>query len=306
MAILNSLKEGWQLFIDSISVLKKYPSFLIPIFIAWVIIAAVVLYLRYWFVIPDSLLLGFLEIFGFLFLITFIVTLSNLMMLELVQQIENGQKPNFGKALKETFTSDLIKAIPLAFLWAVIWFIILVIEALLSKAKRKASYTPSLQDAAEALGGVGQPISWLKLGLDMIQKVLRMTIFLSLPAIAWENMGPVAALKKGIQIIKKHPVQFLSAYTLTSVAAFFMAIPLIAVFYLDLYAGVVFPSEVWVIVIIYEGIVWTLSMYLEQMSVALLYIWHLRWENKGEKGDLSSVAKPNLLDDHFDLAANHY
>jgi len=80
-----------------------------------------------------------------------------------------------------------------------------------------------------------------------------------------------------------------------------MAVPLIIIFYLDEH-GVVFSSLFWTCVIIYEGMVWTLCIYLEQMSVGLLYLWHLKWVNSGSKGELSSVPKPDLLDRYYELA----
>jgi hypothetical protein len=47
--------------------------------------------------------------------------------------------------------------------------------------------------------------------------------------------------------------------------------------------------------------VWTLSIYLEQMSVGLLYLWHLKWVKKGSKGKLSNTSKPDLLDEIYEL-----
>jgi len=41
---------------------------------------------------------------------------------------------------------------------------------------------------------------------------------MALPAVAWENQGPFSAFKKSFQILKKHPVQFLTSYSLTFAA----------------------------------------------------------------------------------------
>jgi tellurite resistance protein len=189
--------------------------------------------------------------------------------------------------------------IPIAAIWAALWLIILILKS----GQRKKSgdrAEPSPRDAARALGGVDGPSSFFGLGLRMIEKLIRMTVFLSLPAIAWENKGPFSAIKQAFRIIKKHPVQFLTTYTLTGLIAIMMALPLCIIFTLDK-RGVTFPAAFWTGVIIYEAVIWTLGIYFEQMSVALLYFWHLRWEECGSRGELSSVPKPDLLDNVYEL-----
>jgi hypothetical protein len=57
----------------------------------------------------------------------------------------------------------------------------------------------------------------------------------------------------------------------------------------------------WTAVIIYESIIWTIGIYLEQMSVGLLYLWHIKWVRYGSKGELSDVPKPDLLDNVYEL-----
>ncbi|MDH7517209.1 MAG: hypothetical protein QHH19_02550 [Candidatus Thermoplasmatota archaeon] len=307
MAVLTKLGEGWVLLADSFRFLRKKPIFLVPLFFSWIFVAAIVLILRYYiyFGIPHSLeefYLILLFIFLIIFLITLIICMANIVMLEFIQQIELGEKISFGKALKEAVILDSYKVIPVALIWAIVWFIILIIKVLTSKKKGRTSRpTPSPRDAALTLAGYNSgPFSWFKLGLRMFEKLFRMYIFLTLPAIAWENKGPFSAFKRSLEIIKKHPLQFLTTYTLTGVAAFFMAIPILIIL-LMVRAGMDFPDLFWMGVIIYEGIVWTLGIYLEQMSVGLLYLWHLKWVKNGETGELSSVPRPDLLDEYYEL-----
>ncbi len=301
MPILNSINEGWKLFKDSLIVVFKKPVLLLPIFISWIVFAGIVLYFRYYFKTPDSVWFAYFHFYLILFIIAYVITLMNLLMLEFVQQIESGEKISLSKALKEFFSWDFFAVIPLALLLALVWFIILIIVILTSKSKEKERADPSIRDAARTLGGAESgPFSWAKLGLSMFEKLVRMSIFLSLPAIAWENKGSFSAFRKSIEIIRKHPVQFLTTYTITGFAALLMALPLIPIFLLD-ETGFVFSTAFWVVVIIYECIIWSLGIYLEQMSVGLLYLWHLKWEKKGSKGDLSSVSKPDLLDEFYEL-----
>src|SRR3989344_616862 len=301
MAFFSSIGEGWKLFKDSIRFLFKKPIFLLPIFVSWIVFAGVVLYLRYYFTFPSSFLLGIGYFYLLIFLITFIICLANIVMLEFMQQIESGEKISLSKALKEALVFDILKVIPIAMIWAIIWVIILIIKALTSKKKSGGKAEPSARDAARTLGGAeGGPFSWLKLGLNMFEKLVRLVVFLTLPAIAWEHKGPFSSFGQAFKIIRKHPVQFITTYTLTGFAALIMALPLLSIFWLD-YTGVTFSATFWTIVIIYECIIWTLGIYLEQMSVGLLYLWHIKWLKKGGKGELSDVAKPDLLDSAYEL-----
>lgn len=296
MTFQNNLSGGWILLVDSIKVLFKEPIFLVPICFSWILVSAIILYMRYY--LPEGMI--FISIFCFIFLIALIISLANIVMLEFMEQIEKGKKISFLKAIKEAVFLDLLKVIPVALIWAIVWFILLIIRIITSKKKEISSKPePSMQDAAMTLGG-NKPFSWWGLGLDLIEKVVRMFIFLSLPAIAWENKGPFSAFKKAFQIVKQHPLQFLSTYTLTGVVALIMGVPLIIIFSLA-QGGVFFPPIFWTIVIIYICIIWTLGIYLEQMSVGLLYLWHLKWVKKGSKGDLSSIKKPDLFDDVYEL-----
>ncbi len=291
----SSITQGWQVFTASLSFLVREPLFALPILATWIIVAAIVLYLRYFF---DAAIFGSLVmpiIFGVIFLISYIICLANLLLLELLQQKENNQPISLAGAFRQLITLDALKAIVTAFFFAIIWFFILLLRAATSKRRSASRPQPSLQDAAQTLGGSNaNPFSWFGLGLEMIEKLLRMTVFLSLPAIAWENEGPISAFKTAFSIIKAHPVQFLTDYSLTYVASVIMALPLVIVIGISK-ADISLPAAIWIGVIIYEGITWTLGLYLEQMTVAQLYLWHLRWIKNGSQGDLSSVPQPNVL-----------
>ena len=188
MAFFSSIGEGWKLFTDSFRFLFKKPIFLIPIFFSWILVAGITLYLRYYWEAPNDLSMILVMIFLFIFLITLIISIANMMMLEFMQQLEFNGKISFLKALKEAISLDLLKVIPVALIWAIIWFIILLIKVLTSKRKNGGSRPePSPRDAALTLAGANSgPFSWLKLGLTMFEKIIRMYVFLTLPAIAWE------------------------------------------------------------------------------------------------------------------------
>lgn len=301
---MGKISEGFQLLVDGLHVLRKRPIFLLPIGLVWIIISAITLYIRYEFEFPEDLQGTLLYIYGFLFLFALIICMGNIIMLEFVEQIESGGEPDWGEALYEVFVRDLLKIVPLALLWAFVWFLILLLKVLTSKKNEssRSRAEPSMEDAARTLGGGhGGAFSWFGLGLDMLEKLVRMATFVALPAVTWENKGPWAALGRASEVIGKHPVQFLTTYTLTGVAAFFMALPLAIVFYMS-DSGIPISDQMWTLIIIYEGVTWSLSIYLEQMSIGLLYLWHLKWLKAGAQGELSSIEKPDLLDNVYELS----
>jgi hypothetical protein len=285
--VRGGIRGGWDMFKESISFLFSRPIFLIPLFFAWVCVASITLYLRYYFEGPENALVFFLVIFGIVFLIAFIISIANIMMLELLQQIENSKPVSILRAFHEAIVKDVIKVIPVALLWSVLWFILLIIRALTSRKRgggRRAE--PSMEDAARTLGGANTgPFSWLKLGLRMFEKLIRMFIFLALLPIAWENKGPLDALRTAKNVIGKDPGAFLSTYTLSGVASFIMALPLVPIFMLP--EGTELPSIVWSLVILYEGIAWSLTIYLEQMSVAFMYWRHLQTTQQAQANSVS-------------------
>lgn len=292
------IKQGWIFFKNSVVFIFKHPSFLVPLFFAWVIFASIVLFLRYYWTFPHNFWLGLGQFLLFIFVIAYTVCLANLTLLELIKQHEEKKNLSFLDAFSRVISFDSIKVIPLAAFFAIVWFLIIVLRALTSRRKGgNEDAQPSMRDAATTLAGISDnPFSWVGLGLSLLEKLLRMTVFLALPAICWSGQNSFSAFKKAVSIIKQHPIQFLSSYALTGVAGIIMALPLIPIFTLD-EAHIVIPNDIWLIVIIYEGLIWTLGVYLEQMNVAMLYSWHLSWENEGSVGDLSNFPKHDLLED---------
>lgn len=302
MNFFLQFKEGWKLFKYSIYILYKKPIFLLPIFICWCLVATIILYSKYSDLFGvQSFLLGFSLLFLVLFLITFSISISNMLMLEFIAQIERGNKISFFKALKNLFGFKIIRAIPVIIIWTFIWFIILLLRRLNSRNNNNNNRNLSYENAARTLSGINNnPFSWLGLGLNLFEKLIRMVVFLALPAIVWEKKGSFSGLKKSLVIIRKHPVQFLTNYSLTEFFTIIVSLPLFVIFvYVKL--GYEFSSFVWTLVILYTGMMWTFNIYLEQMSSGLLYLWHLKWFENGAYGDLSEIPKPNLLLKHPDL-----
>src|SRR5437867_1443476 len=128
------MKAGWALLAHSLRVFRKHPIFIIPILITWCAYAPSIIYLKYFFPwqrynVGEDLAVVFLEIF----LISLLVLASCTLMLEMIRQMEMGNRPSLLKATGRLVGKDMAGVIPLALIWAVIWFILTLIEMLLRR-----------------------------------------------------------------------------------------------------------------------------------------------------------------------------
>jgi hypothetical protein len=240
---------------------------------------------------------GIFAAYGFFFFVVFMTCLANLIMLELVQEIETEGKISSFKVIKEIFTIDIIKAIPLCAILALVWWLIFLIIL----GRKKRGRTEHRRDTKDLINttitsdmGIFSKAYHIYI---MIKEAATAVIFMALPAIAWENKGPYSAFSRSVEIIKKHPVQFLTTASIgpiTLAAMFLVMLPLAAI-------GSVSFTAMSITFVIAEALIWMTGMYLEQMSIALLYLWHLKWAKQGGVGTLSSVKRPDILDEFHEF-----
>ena len=220
----NEVKSGGLSIKNTFHLLIKKPITLLPLFICWIILAIITLLLKYYIVFPKSIALLILYIFIIIFIASLILCFSNLILLELMKQVEETGKTSFTNALKKAFSIDIIKAIPLSLILAIVWFIVSLIKLISNANKSKGRSKPTLESSAMAIGGVSNnPLTWLKLGLDIFQRLVMMIIFLALPSIAWENKGSFSSLGNSFKIIKQNPIEFITTYSLTGIIGIIMA-----------------------------------------------------------------------------------
>ena len=294
--------RGWTLIVHAVAAFQKYPCLILPILIVWLIYAPSVLYFRFYFhwdrhSVGDSLVITFFIIVAF----SFCILLACDVLLELIQQLENDE-PSVMSAVAATFRKDLANILPLALAWAFIWFALTLIEAVLSRRDKDDGGDVELnaQSAAETIASYGR-FSLNSAFLDALKKGVRMMVFLILPAIAWEDMNFVDATKKGLGVLKAHLGEFARGYALTYAAAAVVFLPPAILFMLGSrhhgHAPLVhFPDAVWVATTIYVGLAWSFCLYLEQMFVAQLYLWHMKWERKFEVARLIKRPLPAFED----------
>ncbi len=294
--------RGWKFVVHAVTAFRKYPCLMLPILMVWLVYAMSVLYFKFCFQwnrhsTSESLMIAFLLI-AFLSLL---ILIACDVLLELIRQMDEDT-PSLRQAVAATFRKDLLNILPLAMAWAFIWFALSLLEALLSRQDDDDSTDPQLdaQSAAEAIADFGS-FSLSRAFLQALQKGVRMMVFLILPAIAWENMTFVQATQKGLTVLKTHLGEFARGYALTYAAAAVVFLPPAIVFELGtrhrhLAPLVHFPDAVWLATIIYCGLAWSFSLYLEQMFVAQLYLWHMRWERKFEVARLMKRPLPEFKD----------
>lgn len=75
----------------------------------------------------------------------------------MVQQVKNGKKIKMGAAIKDAFLRDFWKALPVLLVWAVIWFLLNLLQVIFSKSKgnSKASGELTAHSAVGTLIGDG-------------------------------------------------------------------------------------------------------------------------------------------------------
>ncbi|MBI1977787.1 MAG: hypothetical protein HYS55_03445 [Candidatus Omnitrophica bacterium] len=305
--------RGWQLILSTLKILQRHPLFLIPIIVVWAIYAPIIIYLKYFFPWGSynfGVDLG--VVFLTLFILSFIILFSCSVVLELIQQLEGRKELSLIGAFQETVSKNMIKILPITLIWAIIWFILTIIEALLSR-KKKGKEDFNAENVAKTLAGYSE-FSLGRAFFEALEKGIRMIVFLILPAVVWEDLSFIMAIKKGFRILKAHLAEFASGYALTYAAAVIVFLPPAIIF--ELGTGqhsnpplIHFPDSVWTGVTVYIGFAWSFCMYLEQMFTASLYLWHLKWERKVELAkkqgqplpEFKDVERPSLLDNVPDL-----
>ena len=304
---MGAFGRGWGLVVHSLNVFRSYPSFLVPLLGVWAVYVPGILYLRYGYRWDAHGLRQDLAIvFLFIFALSFLILMSCAVVLDMIRQIETGE-PSLSRAVAKAFARDIFKVLPLAVVWALVWFLLTLVEAIFSKKDRDEDDTLTAQNAAETIANY-RDFSFSSAFIEALQKGVRMVVFLIMPAIVWENLPVVDATKKGLAVLRAHLSDFGAGYALTYAAAAVVFLPPAIIF--ELGTGrhgnpplVHFPGSVWVATVIYMGLAWSFTIYLEQMFMAQLYLWHMKWEESVSRAKLNhqplpvfgDVARPELL-----------
>lgn len=299
--VLGGVKTGFELVVDSVKVFRRYPRLVVPLLATWAVIAALTIWARF-FRPPMELQMLLALAFGIIFVQAFLLAFSCSMLLEMVEQVERGGSPSLARAFGDTLGENLLSMLPLIVVWSIIWFVLSVVEAIFEDDST-GNEDYSAENAAQALGGGSG--SLLSLGFNALKKGVRMLVFLVLPAIAWEDRGFVGAIRRGYGIFRDNIAAIATGFSLTYLVAAVLFAPVGILLELSSEGIVQLTATQWYLVIGYIGGAWSLSIYLEQMFVADLFLWHKEWEQAVAAAEregrdppsMREVPRPTLLDD---------
>ncbi|HEX7897107.1 MAG TPA: hypothetical protein VF950_05075 [Planctomycetota bacterium] len=193
------------------------------------------------------------------------------MLLEFLQHIETGRPTRMFRAFFDTLVRNSWALLPLAAVWAVVEVVLWIVESLLASKDRSSDRV-------------------LRTFFDILHKGIRLGVFLSLPAIAWEGAGPWKAVRRSVDILKGEWVSFLGAMSLSALFVAIVALPMTIGW---LAAPEWMKAHLsWVIGA--AAVLWTLKIYLEQMMMAELYLWArcAAWDEFRRLGDPLRRAAP--------------
>lgn len=308
---LSSVNNTFSILGNAVKILIKYPVLFLPIFISWIVDAAIVVYFKYYFdwEIISTLQQGLCMCFLIIFIFCFVFSISSFVMLEIIQQIETKSKISLFKSVNEVVHKDLLKAFPIMLVWAIIWFIIEVLEMMFRRKDSDNTYNEnSYENMAKTLSGY-QSFSLSGLTFDLITSGVRFVVFFIYPSIAWEDEGPINAVKKGFAGIKNNISEFVIGFFSIEAVAALIFLPPGIMFFLSDEMGFVFSDTAWLCVILYSAFATSLYWYLQQMFAALLYMWNMNWnravkkalENEMPIPNIQDIKKPDLLDNIPDM-----
>ncbi len=304
--MFDGIKNATALFGAVIKAAVRYPAFLLPLMLVWAIYAPMVIYLYFYFDWDSATAFqGLAVVFGFILAVSVLLSVSCFILLEQIRLIETGQRMRLlspiGVGLKNVW-----RALPITFAWAIIWFLITVVEMLVRRKGSGTDKQATPENIARTLGGGGK-FSISAAFFDALKKGVRMIAFLIFPAIAWESHQ--TPIRRGLTVAQSHKTEFATGFVLTELAAAIVFIPPAIVFAIADNTDVVISDEVWFSVIIYSGFAWSFSLLLEQLFTAELYLWDMKWreacvvaaDKEQPLPKLNDVPRPSILDGKADL-----
>jgi len=301
------IKNAGKLFGAILKVPFRYPAMLLPLLLVWLIYAPTVVYLQFYYNWENSTTTqALLVIFAFGFGVSVLLSISCFILLEQIRLIESGQKFSLVAPLPAAL-HNVWRALPITFLWAVIWFALTVVELLVRRKNERPDRNASPENIARTLAGTGS-FSLSGAFFDALKKGVRMIAFLIFPAIAWEKHSK--PIQRGLAVARTHKAEFAAGFGLTEIAAAVVFLPPVLIIYAVDKADTTLPDSGWFAIIIYCGFAWSLSMLIEQLFTAELYLWDMKWRRACEKAKsegvtlptLGEIPRPSIMDDFAEMA----
>lgn len=293
----------------ALRIFYNHPIFLLPLFVTWLFIASGTVYFKWYFVWENYTTIGqFIFAYVFYFLASFLILFSCSVLVELIEQDENGKQMNMSKAINDSLVNNIGHIIILSFIWSIVWFTLVLLKVIFSKKDRNGDDELSAENIAKTLAG-DESFSWTNFTFDALIQALRMIMFIIVPAFAWENQGFGSSFKRGISIVGSRTKNFIEGFIVSLGVQFILYLPPSIMFYLSEKVNIEFGEIAWYFCIVYLGLAWSFTIYVEQLFGAELFLWQLKYEKAYEiakqKGlptpKFSVIERPRLLDEVRDL-----
>lgn len=297
-----------------IGVSRKCPAIILSLFVTWVACAGTAIYFKFYFDwdpygTPQVLLIVYLIILGWN---AFIAANSIYILLNL-KQLETSGRVRPAIALGQTPYYFII-SFPIILIWSTLDFVITTLDSLLRRKNDDEDEAATMENFAQTLSGFEENqsigIMTLRILLQMMAKALRMVSMLSLTAVVWREFGPFWSMGQALTIVKRHPGAFAKRFLLSWAVIFFIVLPPGLVCWVASKTHLHLPDGVWLGVIVYSGVAWSLMIYSEIILMAGLYMWNLKWlqvnrqrreEGKRPIWSIIDVKQPSFCDDVPDL-----
>ena len=286
--MLANIRIGFEIMGQSVKFFFKHPKSIFPVFITWVIYTGTVTYIYMNYDLSalttqQILLLAY----AFTFLFTFLVSVSSLILLELIEQNELEGKMSIFTALKDTLLKDLFRTIPIIICWSIIKFLLLLLEVIVRTAEAKSKKRSSFRRHRSRVASRA---------IDMLKDGVRMGVMLMLSAIAWEEISPKQAMSKGMYVYKSHFTSMVTGIALSRVLKLIVFLPVI-VLLIVVNMGTTVHLYVWYGALIYTGLAWSYGILVEQLFTAELYLWYKLFKDQVELAERNGTPPPSSIND---------
>ncbi|CAN5182744.1 hypothetical protein BH11PAT4_BH11PAT4_3680 [soil metagenome] len=269
----KSFTDADELLHKSFTFPFKFPKLLTPIIVGFVVLTLGAYQVSKLEVFhtstPDDFGAGYIITLALLLLFvhSLVTIFSASIILEMIQQWEASRRMSYFKAFWHSATRNLGVLLPLAATLTIKVFVINVISNML---KSVAGRSP----AASAAVSVGE---------ELAERYLQMRTFLVIPAVAWENLGSVAAGERVDRALRVFGPEFNRGFWRYNFYTFLLNLPVAFVAFLIAEDVVPVSATILFATIAYGFMTVAFSMVAQVLYTAQLYFWYLQYEAAKEK-----------------------
>lgn len=289
-------------------VFLKYPIFFVPLFFSFSTILALCIYSKYFFPLENlNKTEALCAAFIICFIYSLILSIACFISLNLIFYIETNRKPKLVNAILKSVTVDIFKALPVVFIWAIIQFILVLINS----SKNENSEEEDSIDGELSLESIAKDASGFSSSGEDITDSLRkgflidsigMFAYLVYTGISWDALDFIKATKRATSIVKQFKSELLLGFIQIHLLSYiFSAIVTLTIRHLE---GFESNHPAYAVIIFF---ILSFQVYLtlmEQILVTEIYLWEKNWreariaaqiENKPFPS-LKEIKRPSILD----------